>query len=189
MDRFALLFALLFVACQPTKDVTTTTTEDTCADALARLTAMELAMWHGLPRCSADELGRAWKGGGGEAGHGRLSHRPTRFRRYQIPGQPYPAMAWFDAEDRPRLIWIVAPRLADPAAILAALGPPPFKLPQGAGHHADATQWVYPDRGLALYVRELDRSIARIAVFVPTTAEVYRTELGAEDKPEYLPRR
>jgi hypothetical protein len=161
-----------------------------CESALRRLGAGELADWKGLPAgCGTADLGKVFRGGGDPAGNGKLSTRPTRFRNYQAEGQGQPLQVWFDDADRAILVtWIQPSVQGSVKDLLAALGAPEKKLDPTVGYHADAYQWIYAARGLTLYVREHDGTLARISAYAPTTVEDYAARLGARDQKEYLPR-
>jgi hypothetical protein len=162
-----------------------------CESALQALGAGSLADWRGLPAGCADaDLRKVFTGGGDPAGNGKLSTRPTLFRNYQTPKQPQPLQVWFDDQDRAMLVTWIQPVVDVPVPdLLAKLGAPDAKLDPTIGYHADAYQWIYAGRGLTLYVREHDWTLARVSAYVPTTAADYEARLGAHDQKEYLPRR
>jgi hypothetical protein len=66
------------------------------------------------------------------------------------------------------------------------LGSPEHKLHALIGYHPTASQWIYASRGLTLFVREHENEIARLAAYVPTTADQYEWYLGGHDKSHYL---
>lgn len=175
----------------PPTDTIDTAATDACDAALRALGAGALGDWRGLPvGCTAADLGRVFTGGGDPPGNGRLSTRPTRFRNYRADGQPQPLQVWFDDDDRAILITWIQPSVVGPVKeLLATLGAPEAKLDPSIGYHADAHQWIYAGRGLTLYVREHDGTLARASAFPPTTAADYEARLGAHDQREYLPRR
>lgn len=74
---------------------------------------------------------------------------------------------------------------ADIEALLRDLGPPDRKLDQLVGRHADAQQWIYASRGLTLYVREHNWTIASVAGYAPSSANYYERYLGAHDQRRY----
>jgi hypothetical protein len=159
-----------------------------CEMALRRLAEGAFEGWTGLPpQCGASDLAVTFSGGETE-GSGFLSHRPAKFRVYQFPGQSEVIYAWFDENTHVMLITIVAPTIkGDVRTLLANLGPPETRLEQGVGNHADAHQWIYASRGMTLFVREHSNTIARVAVYPPTSVERYMERLGAQDKKRYWP--
>jgi hypothetical protein len=182
-------------ACRGEEERTMTTNsppavETECESALRHLGKGELTDWKGLPAgCGTADLSKVWSGGGDPAGNGKLSTRPTRFRNYRVDTQAQPLQVWFDADDHAMLITWIQPTVEGSVKdVLDALGAPDKKLDPTIGYHADAYQWIYAARGLTLYVREHDWSLARISAYVPTTVEDYEDRLGARDRKEYLPR-
>jgi hypothetical protein len=186
----ALATGAAFQVRQGNARMTNTAEGGDCEAALRLLSAGDLVNWRGLPaNCDAARLSAVFTGGGDPAGNGRLSTRPTRFRNYRAAGQPQPLQAWFDEQDRAILVTWVQPTIRGSVKdLLAALGTPEKKLDPTIGYHADAYQWIYAARGLTLYVREADWTLARVSVYPPTTAEVYEDRLGAHDQREYLRR-
>lgn len=162
-----------------------------CEKALQSLGSGALADWRGLPAsCTPAELSKVFTGGGDPPGNGRLSTRPTPFRNYRASAQAQPLQVWFDGEDRAILITWIQPTVSTPVKeLLDSLGAPEAKLDPSIGYHADAYQWVYASRGLTLYVREHDWTLARISAYPPTTVADYEDRLGARDQREYLPGR
>jgi hypothetical protein len=168
-------------------------TSNPCAAALRSFAAGDLAAWTGLPiGCTDADLAGAFpaSNAGVEAGDGRLSNTPAKFRMYSAVDPLSPVQAWFDAADAAFLITWDAPTIAgDVASLLSVLGAPDRKLDPGVGYHADAHQWIYASRGLTLWVREHRTDVARVAVYAPTTPDDYEARLGGRDKTRYERRR
>ena len=77
-----------------------------------------------------------------------------------------------DLDDEP----LVGGSVAD---LLAALGAPAARLPyQRWGYVHAHGQWVWPARGLAVYVDASDRRIVHAAIFSPTDLATYQRELS-----------
>ena len=115
-----------------------------------------------------------------------LSRRPARFRAYTAPAGNRQIWAWFDdRNDAFLLTETVTAGPADIEALLRDLGPPDRKLDQMVGRHADAQQWIYASRGLTLYVREHNWTIASVAGYAPSSANYYERYLGAHDQRRY----
>lgn len=148
----------------------------------------DVGAWQGLgDEVSDDDLAAIGGGPSAGPGEGRLSGMPVRFRGYDGPLGPL--LAWFDDDDHAFLLWADRPPLERPSAeILADLGEPGKRLTDMPSRFPGTVQWLWPDRGLAAYVRE-DGEIRALALFRPTTAEYYEQWLGASEGPPYRPYR
>jgi hypothetical protein len=153
----------------------------------------DLAEWRGLADdVTPGDLSALSESEGPAAGPGRLSGMPVRFRHYDGPLGP--VTAWFDDDDRAFLLWADRPPLHDGgAALLRTLGEPGARLDDNPSRFPGTTQWVWPDRGVALYVRRADAPtgsdpVRAMALFRPSALDFYTSWLGADEGPPYLPR-
>jgi hypothetical protein len=76
-------------------------------------------------------------------------------------------------------------QLGQPAAdLVAALGPPEARLPYTLwGMTQPAGQWVWPSRGLVVYVDPEAQLIRHLGVFAPTDLSTYRRDLAWPSHP------
>lgn len=157
---------------------------------LRRFATGDFVDWMGLPKgLTPYELRRLWSGGETQI-QGRLSGHPTPLRVYHCDEQQWEIHAWFDDDEEIFLLTLDLPTIkGEVADLLRKLGLPDKKLHPLIGYHADAHQWIYPARGLTLFVREHSNEIARVAVYRPCNVEYYEQYLGAHDKKRYYIRR
>ena len=164
------------------------TPDSECSVALRTFLDGRWRDWTGLPHgCQHEALTAELRGGEAE-GQGRLSGRPARFRAYTTPTDNRTIWAWFDDRND---VFLLTETLTGSAegveALLRDLGEPERKLDQMVGRHADAHQWIYASRGLTLYVREHNWTIASVAGYAPSSASYYERYLGAQDQRQYSP--
>lgn len=167
--------------------------DSSCEAALALLAAGSFQEWQGLPPgCSIDDLTRylgAPLGGPARAALGE-DLQPTDFMVFQLGGQSRPLRA-FDEQGRALLLDLEYPALGDDADTLrAALGAPEAQLdfPWNVLVLREA-EWVYPRRGLTLFINPDTRKILRWAVYAPTDLETYRRRLRLQLAERELPLR
>jgi hypothetical protein len=158
-------------------DVTKTST---CRDAIRQISARDLATWTGLPACSVDELVKAFP----PAAEGErrtilgsdLVAVATRMLRAPGYAEPLEVSA---AGTRVVRIDAIRPELVGTAESLThALGEPAAKLP----YYNDVirlpdAEWVWPSRGLALYLNRDHRFVLRFALFAATDLATYQRTL------------
>lgn len=85
---------------------------------------------------------------------------------------------------------VIAIEIEDPrptegwSGLRDALGPPQTKIAYWDDVvQLEDGQWVYPSRGLALFVRLGDAELARVMFFPPTTIDSYRARLARAIEP------
>jgi hypothetical protein len=161
--------------------------------ALADALRGDLEGWSGLgDDVTPETLSALAESEGPAAGTGRLSGMPVRFRHYDGPLGP--VTAWFDDHDLAFLLWADRPLLVQGgAAALEALGEPEARLDDSPSRFPGTTQWVWPGRGVTLYVQRADaptgsNPVRALALFRPGTLDFYTAWLGADEGPPYLPR-
>jgi hypothetical protein len=162
-----------------------------CAAALDLLATNRLAAWQGLPHdCDIDALSRrlgAPLGGPARATLGQ-EQRPTEFMVFRLDGQSRPLRA-FEEQRRVLLLDLEYPVFDDDADELrTALGDPAARLdfPWNVLLLKEA-EWVYPARGLTLYINPDTRKVLRWAVYAPTDLDAYMRRLRLQLAEHELP--
>src|SRR5271166_1633336 len=125
--------------------------QSACQEALGRFAEQHFEHWAGLPTdCSSAEVLARFGQLNDGVGRGMLGSEVAQFMMVLVPAYPEPVRVWYRAEH------IVLLDTAYPdflAGTVVALGEPAVRLdyywkrlliPNG--------QWVYPSRGLALYI-------------------------------------
>jgi hypothetical protein len=147
-----------------------------CSTALETLLRDGLARWSGLPRgCRPDEVGPVLVAAG-EPGMWNLGGRKAFFRSGELDGVP--AQLWTSTDDAEVLMIAVEdpPFARAPQAVREQLGGPALELDTARGTvPVPAGEWVYPDRGVAVFV-DLDDQIFRATLFPACSPQEYETE-------------
>lgn len=154
-------------------------TSSTCASARAAIETRELKGWTGLPAgCSPDALfGVAFD----EASWGMMPlgarHEPSRTRLLELGGYYRPLARVRDA----KVIMFDAmnPSLAtDWAALSQSLGnPDAVEDFMFAGVSMVRGEHIYAGRGITVFVNPENQRVVYVALYVPTTVDVYRKTL------------
>jgi hypothetical protein len=149
-----------------------------CDDALRMIRARDFRAWKGLPEdCTPDRLAKGLprsnpNEGGRQLGSDAIEVDwwPAEVAGYREPLEVQIAQSIVVRIDG------IAPELAGGLGEhLDALGEPPGKLP-----YWDATkkiadgEWVWPARGIAIYVGSDPRFVRRVALFRPTDLATYQ---------------
>jgi len=157
-----------------------------CQDALKRFAQQHFEQWTGLPtNCSLVEVLAQFKRLNNGVGYGTLGTEPAQFLMVVVPNYPEPVRVWYRSEQ------VVLLDVAYPDFLkgkVAALGEPAARLdyywkrlliPGGL--------WVFPSKGLALYVNSANGALIHLTVFSPTTLEQYQQALMLSLRTERLP--
>jgi len=147
------------------------------ADAIARLRDGDLASWRGLPAgtepADLEPVIDAPDDAPAMTGIGR---RKALVRFGELLGTDRDAEVWVSPESSE--VWLVVindpPFGATPEEVIQQLGEPALRLDSALGTvRLPASEWVYPDRGLAIFADEEDERVWRAALFPPVSAEEY----------------
>jgi hypothetical protein len=155
------------------------TESDACADALRAIQARDFRSWGGLPpTCTPERIAGVFPREGGSEGRRHLgsveaSFWPARALEYKEPLEIHVAGG------RVVRIDAVRPDLSGGlAAHLAALGEPAAKRRYYDDViKIDDGEWVWPERGIAIYLNPDHRFVNRIALFRATDLPTYQREL------------
>lgn len=162
-----------------------------CAPTLEGLLRKELATLPGLPAdCTLDALAARIEIDG-EDRRGVLGQavNPSVYRGARAAGYDDTVKVWHEGGVVLKLVFDL-PKLADPPALLAALGAPDAKLdffPSTVPKLREKGAWVYASRGLTLFLSGDGKNVVRFEVYPPTTAEAYQRELFHTEAPRERP--
>jgi len=148
-----------------------------CTTALDHLSRLDLEAWDGLPPCTrlelADFLDRARFGLERALG---TSQRMANTKHVVVGLDASHELALaFDSD----LVRVDVDHATPSAPILEAFGPPDVRLPYtiwGTTHRTG--QWVWPARGLVVYVDLTGTTVQHVGVFAPTDLVTYRRDLA-----------
>lgn len=164
--------------------------KDSCEAALALVAAGSFQAWQGLPPgCSIDDLTRRF---GASLGTARAALGedllPTDFMVFELSGQSRPLRAFVE-HGRVLLLDLEYPVLGDDADTLrAALGAPEAQLDFPWNVLVlEQAEWVYPRRGLTLFINPDTRKVLRWAVYTPTDLATYQRRLRLQLAERELP--
>ena len=165
--------------------------DNPCSKVWSAIAAREYRNWNGLPvTCTYSLFDTAFARLRDEYGQGGLgsAYRQTMYRMHVAEGYPHNLKVWF-REDSIVLIEIGYPVLPYPShELLRNLGEPEIKLnyyldvmpiPNGA--------WVYPDRGLTLFLDAGHTEVMWVALFQSCSAAKYLEEVHPETRVQELP--
>ena len=155
--------------------------DPTCDQAIRAIEARDFRAWHGLPAtCTPDVLAQALHRQGTGAGARQIGSRgrAIRFWPAKVDGYSWPWEVSVDGDVVARLDTKRTQPADGLAAHLAALGEPAAKRP----YYNDTVeipdgQWVWPDRGLALYLSSDHRFVLGVGLFAATDLATYQREL------------
>lgn len=164
-------------------------TDTSCESAIRIFATRDFGRWTGLPAsCTLEEVTKHWSLLNDGVGLARLGRTKRQFRMLVVEGYEHPVSVWLDGP-RVLMLDVQTPKLSsDVAVVLNELGEPDAKLDYVWGTLPVAEgEWVYPKRGLSLFLAPTRLAIFHIAVFSPTTvdgyAEKYRLHLGKKPFP------
>jgi len=162
-----------------------------CAPTLDGLLRKDLATLPGLPAdCTLDALaarmqidGENRRGMLGEARHASV------YRGARADGYDEVVRIWHKDGVVLKLVFDL-PKLADPPALIAALGAPDAKLdyyPSTVPKLREKGAWVYAARGLTLFMSGDSKNVVRFELYPPTTAKAYERDLFHTEAPREFP--
>lgn len=158
------------------------TNKPDCKSALEAITSRRVEDFRGLPGCRLGDVEKAFKSPASAKRHTKLGDRgrAASFVNFMVDGYGEPVSAWYDG-DSVFMISIEHPELAEPTSeVLQSLGEPAGKFDFSVNDavRIEAGVWVWPDRGLALYVNpKKDNYLFRLAVFASTTLDDFAQNL------------
>jgi len=149
-----------------------------CVVVLRTFVWPDLSHWRGLPECTLAELAQVF------------TVPNDGWRNTGIVGEDFRELAWLSASgggfpdsirvwlDGDRVVMLDSEILGRPSELkplLARLGAPKAKLDAySGGVMLKGSEWVYPDRGLTLFVEPHNHAPLRVAAYPRTTLEEYR---------------
>jgi hypothetical protein len=149
--------------------------------------------WRGLaPNTSLGETAAIFEVDDDWRGVAKLGsdRREATWVSAQVEGYEKAVRVWLD-EALVLLIDAESPTLLTGLPmLLRAIGTPEAKLDSYLGTFPlPESEWVYPGRGLTLYVNPENGILLRLAVFAPATLDVYRRRLRLDLQMRRLPLR
>jgi hypothetical protein len=152
-----------------------------CVVALKTFTWPDLSHWNGLPSCTLADLDKVFtipRDAGRGSGHLGEEHRPLAWLSASGGGFPDSIRVWLDGD---RVVMMDSKTLAPRAALdalVAKIGAPAARLDSYFNNALlEGSEWVYPDRGLTLFVEPETHALLRVAAYPRTTLEEYRKNL------------
>jgi hypothetical protein len=158
-----------------------------CADALRTFTEQRFAAWRGLPPCTLAGIRKQWELLDDAPREGRIGQRSASWVAAHVPSYEESVTVWLDG-DQVLLIVVEYPEFEGWPRLLHQVGAPAAKLDSYLGTLLiPGSEWVYPERGLTLYVNPENEALLRLAVFAPTTLSRYEAELRLSFKLRRFP--
>ena len=152
-----------------------------CVVALKSFAWPHLENWKGLnPECTVAAVSEAWgyvDDGWRESGW--VGDEPRTLTWFGADGGGFPdgVRVWMDGQ---RVVMLETEVLGDAShleALVAKLGRPAAKLDAFFDVKMKKIEWVYPDRGLTLYVEPHKHALLSVVGYAPTTLKNYRRNL------------
>ena len=162
-----------------------------CDTALRAFAARDFREWAGLPRaCSLGDLEKIAPPPDDWRGAAFLGETQASYAMLTLDGYARPVRVYLQG-DRGLMLEAQFPQVApDTASLLAALGEPEAKLDSHLGTlRLAGSEWVYPGRGLTLFVNPANGVLLRLAAYAPTTLQAYERELRVDHEVHRLPMR
>lgn len=160
-----------------------------CENAIRIFAARDFSKWNGLPEsCTLEEIIRHVPLLNEGVGLARLGRTKRKFRMLTVQGYDHAVRVWLD-ESRVLMLDVQTPKFpSDLAVVLNELGEPEAKLDYVWGTLPVASgEWVYPKRGLSLFLAASGQAVFHLAAFSRTTlddyADNYRLHLGKKPFP------
>jgi hypothetical protein len=159
----------------------------TCDEALRAFAARRFADWRGLPACTLADIRRHFELLDDEPHPGQLGRRAASWTAMTVEGYDEPVQLWFD-EQHVLLLLAEYPELPDWPALAKKLGEPAAKLDSHLSTLLiPGSEWVYPGRGISLFVNPENMALLRVAVYAPATLAEYEAGLRLRFKQRRLP--
>ena len=164
-----------------------------CASALENFAARDFGKWTGLPSCSLAEVTQRFRLVSDGYGFTRLGRTKREFRMLIVENYDQPVRVWSD-DARVLMLDVAYPSLSVGVADLVKdLGQPQAKLDcEWSTIQIAQGEWVYADRGLALFLSPESSNVLHLAVFSSATLQDYeesfRLHLGERRFPSARPR-
>jgi hypothetical protein len=145
-----------------------------CTSALNDFAARDFTNWTGLPECLLAEVTQQFRLLDDGVGLARLGDIKREFRMLAVPDYDHPIRVWTD-DSRVLMLDVEYPSFPiETPALLRQLGEPERKLDYNWGTmRFEKSEWVYPDRGLALLLAPDSSRVFHLAVFRRTTMQGY----------------
>ena len=162
---------------------------ESCESAVRIFAAREFGKWNGLPAsCTLEEVTRHLPLLNEGVGLARLGRTKRQFRMLVAAGYEHPVRVWLDGPEVLMLDVQTPKTSSDVAVVLNELGEPEAKLDYVWGTLPIAEgEWVYPKRGLSLFLAPTRLAIFHLAAFSTATldeyVENYRLHLGKKPFP------
>jgi len=166
-------------------------THGDCSDAWRAISAREYRHWNGLPEtCHYPDFETTFRRLRDEFGQGTLgrTHHAANYRMHVGEGYPQNLKVWFRGEDI-LLIESRHPKLpCFSQEFLRHLGKPEKEL----DYHLDvmripAGAWVYPARGITVFLDAGRNEVMGIALFHPCSLTKYLDEIHPDARMHELP--
>lgn len=154
------------------------------ADGIARVRDGDLTAWQGLPAGTEPaDLEPVVDAPGDAPAMTGIGRRKALVRFGELVGSDREAEVWVSPESSEVWLVVIADPPVAPGQVVEQLGQPALRLDSALGTVAlPGSEWVYPDRGLAVFADEEDERVWRVALFPPCAPEEYeersRVHLG-----------
>jgi hypothetical protein len=147
-----------------------------CISALNNFAARDFTNWTGLPEsCSLADVSQQFRLLDDGVGLVRLGDTKREFRMFAVPGYEHPVRIWSDGQKVLMLDVEYPSFVLETPALLKELGDPETKLDYDWGTtRLENSEWVYADRGLALFLAPDNSRAFHLAVFSRTTMQGYK---------------
>ena len=161
-----------------------------CATALQIFAAREFASWAGLPECSFEEVTQQFPLLSEGVGLARLGRNKRQFRMLVVPGYEHRVRIWTD-EAKALMLDVQYPSFpSEVSVLLQQLGEPEAKLDYDWGTmRIEKGEWVYADRGLALFLAPDSSRVFHLAAFSRTTLQGYEANFQLHLGKRLIPKR
>jgi hypothetical protein len=146
-----------------------------CASALQKFAARDFGTWTGLPEsCSLAEVTRQFRLVDEDSGLARLGSTKREFRVLDVSGYEHPVQVWSEGSRVLALDVEYPSLLSEVSVLLKQLGDPEAKLDYNwSTMRIEKGEWVYADRGLALFLAPDSSAVFHLIVFPRTTVPEY----------------